>query len=94
MKISLLYLVLVVLFLQGCIKITITRSDKSDPISQSTQLPDNIILTSLGAVNINNVDFFPSRFRIEAQGKVIYIDHLVIDDEPGAGSRGNQYYEA
>lgn len=80
MKTSLLFLALIVLVLQGCIRVTITRSDKRDPIPQSIPLPNNIILTSLGAVNINNVDFFPSSFRIEAQGKVIYIDPLLIDD--------------
>ena len=83
MKTSLFFLVIlviVVLFLLGCIKITITRSDKRNLIPQSIQLPDNINLTSLGAVNINNVDFFPSGLKIEIQGKVIYIDPLVIED--------------
>ena len=82
MKTSLLFLVIlvIVLFLQGCIKITIIRSDKRDSIPQSIQLPNNINLTSLGTVDINKVDFFPSGFRIETQGNVIYIDPLVIED--------------
>lgn len=80
MKISLLFFASMVLILQSCALITITRSDKRDPIPQSIQLPNNTILTSWGAVNILNTDFLPSSFRIEAQGKVIYIDPLVIDD--------------
>jgi len=81
-RIILNIVVLITILLEGCsmIKIIITVSDKRDPISQSIQLPNNIKLTSLGAVNINNVDFFPASFRIEAQGKVIYIDPIVIDD--------------
>lgn len=80
MKTSWLFLTIMALFIQGCIKITIISSEKRDPLPHSIQLPKNIILTSWGAVNINNVDFFPSSFRIEAQGKVIYIDPLVIED--------------
>ncbi len=85
MKTSILFLGLLGLLglmglvLQSCIKITIIRSDRRGNIPQSIRLPDNIILTSLGEVIINNVDFFPSSFRIEAQGKVIYIDPVVID---------------
>lgn len=80
MKTSLLFLALMVLFLQGCIKITIVRSVKRDSVPKSIQLPHNIKLTSLGAVNVNKVDFFPAGFRIETQGKIIYIDPIVIDD--------------
>ena len=80
MKTDFLTLALMVFVLQGCIRVTITRSEKRAFTQQSIQLPNNIILTSCGEVNINNVDFFPSSFRIEAQGKVIYIDPLAFDD--------------
>ena len=54
-RILLNIVVLITILLEGCsmIKIIITVSDKRDPISQSIQLPNNIKLTSLGAVNIN-----------------------------------------
>ncbi len=73
-----------VLFLQGCIKITIVRSVRRDSVPQSIQLPHNIKLTSLGAVKVNKVDFFPAGFRIETQGKIIYIDPIVIEESKPA----------
>lgn len=62
------------------------RSIKRAPKPVSLEISDSIILTSTGAVNlnvpflVNHVDLFPSSFRLEAKGKVIYIDPVVIDD--------------
>ncbi|UCH62957.1 MAG: MBL fold metallo-hydrolase [Fidelibacterota bacterium] len=80
MKKSLLFFASIVLVLQDCALINVTRSDKRAHVPQSIKLSTDVILTPSGAVNILNTDFFPASFRIEAQGKVIYIDPLVIED--------------
>jgi L-ascorbate metabolism protein UlaG (beta-lactamase superfamily) len=84
MRIRLILFVLFCIFLTSCTNIV--RSEKRDSVPKSIQIAPNIILTSTGAINIdvtflvNHVDFFPSSFKIETQGKVIYIDPVVIDE--------------
>lgn len=64
------------------LNVKITRSQKRNPFPQSVRLPNHVTLTTWGAVFVHfgGSDFFPSSFRIESQGKVVYIDPLLIDD--------------
>ncbi|HHE37719.1 MAG TPA: MBL fold metallo-hydrolase [Candidatus Cloacimonetes bacterium] len=82
MKRILLNILLITILLQGCsmIKIKITVSDKRNPKPQSIELPNDIIITTWGTVKINKKEWFPSSFMIEAQGKVFYIDPLMIGE--------------
>lgn len=84
MKIRFLILLFFCITVTGCMEII--RSVKRTSIPESLEVASNVILISTGAVNINvpllvnHVDFFPSSFRIDAPGKIIYIDPVVIDD--------------
>ena len=81
-------LALLALFFKKFTNVNITRSNKRNPLPYKVQLPHNITLTTWGAVFIKSAfgssDFFPASFMLEAQGKVICIDPLLIDDPRSA----------
>lgn len=74
----------VFLSLTGCV--TIRASQKRPVLPPILSLSETIKITATGAVIIdvpfivNNVDFFPSGFKIEARKRTIYIDPVVVDD--------------
>jgi len=56
---------------------------KSDGDTRSFQMPGNFSVTSTGAIHTTGLikmNIFPSSFRIESKGKVIYIDPYVIEN--------------
>ena len=84
MRITIMFILpFCILLFTGCEMI---RSKKRSPEPVSFELPGNIMLTATGAVNIyvpffaNHVDFLPSSFRIDANGTIIYIDPVLLDD--------------
>jgi L-ascorbate metabolism protein UlaG (beta-lactamase superfamily) len=80
---SLLLFSILMLFLQGCSIITISRYGGKETEPVSFQPSPGLFITPTGAVHIAGpicADFFPASFRIESLGKVIYIDPLVIDN--------------
>lgn len=88
MKNKLFLLVFIMFFLTSCIKVDIKRSDIRKPVPKSLQLPNNIVITSWGAVDVKVFNkssvFFPASFRIETHEKVIYIDPLEIEESKPA----------
>jgi L-ascorbate metabolism protein UlaG (beta-lactamase superfamily) len=71
--------------LQSCLSVEITRDQACSQDSNDTlQIGDNVTITSFGNVRINGNPFFPSSFRIHADGKVLYIDPLLVDDSVSA----------
>ncbi len=84
-RILLLFIVLAFV-LQGCAPISITRSNYRNPMPDSIRLSPDVTLTPTGEVHIFvaglvNTDFYPSSFRIDASGKVIYIDPVEVDGQ-------------
>ena len=67
------------LLLQGCFKVTITKSSERSADPGTIRLSEDVSITSLGAVDINGTDFFPSGVRIDAPGKTIYVDPVRVD---------------
>lgn len=69
---------------------SLVRSKKrvSEPVQFT--IKDDMVLTATGAVNIhvpfivNHVDFFPSSFKLEAGGKCIFLDPVIIEGEEKA----------
>ena len=70
----------------GCTLMSVTRSPLRDPVPQSVQLADQVLLTSTGAVNVyvmflvDHQDLFPSSVKVESSDKVIFVDPVLVDD--------------
>lgn len=62
----------------SCKLIKIEISDKRNPIPQIILLNNHIEVSPTGVTRISKSDFFPSSFRINENGKLIYIDPLAI----------------
>ncbi len=68
----------------------VSISEKRSPKPISFEIIEGVTLTSTGVVNIhipfivNHVDFFPSSFRLDISGKVIYIDPVIVDQKEPA----------
>ncbi|WP_271767978.1 MBL fold metallo-hydrolase [Aquimarina algiphila] len=57
--------------------VNVTISSKRNPEVQNIILYD-IRITSWGAIQVNNSDFFPSSFQIKTKEKIIYIDPVEV----------------
>ena len=68
--------------------VQIKRSDAGKPVPRRLLLPNNIVLTSWGSVDLKVFNksrvLFPASFMIETREKVLYIDPLEIEDSKPA----------
>ena len=75
---------LLTLTLTSCAVFEVQRSALRAPVPKSLSLPNDVVLTSWGAVDVKTLGsssvLFPASFRIESQGMVVYIDPLEIED--------------
>ncbi len=69
---SIFYLAL--LINQGCTMVNVSISEKRNPIPQQVTIGENIVLTTWGAIKVNQSHFFPSSFQLKIDNKIIYID--------------------
>lgn len=79
---------LLTLYLTSCAIFEVRRSALRPPVPKSLSLPNNVVLTSWGAVDVKVLGsssvLFPASFRIESQDMVVYIDPLEIEDSQPA----------
>lgn len=71
-----LFPVLFTTMLTGCFNVRV--SELRPPVPYKTDLPNDISLVSEGPVILMNKNFYPASFRLEANGKIIYIDPFMI----------------
>lgn len=76
------------LSLTSCATFEARRSASRPPVPESLPLPNDVVLTSWGAVDIKVLGrttvLFPASFRIASRDMVVYIDPLEIEDSQPA----------
>lgn len=68
------FLFFLTILFQSCTMVKITVSDQRSQSPRHVLLDGDTVVTTWGAIKVNQSDFFPSSFRIKSNGKVIFID--------------------
>jgi L-ascorbate metabolism protein UlaG (beta-lactamase superfamily) len=80
MKKGVLLFAFMLVFIQSCGLLTISVSEKRDSVPKTITLAEGVSLGATGAIEFFGLDFFPASFIIEANGKTIYIDPIMVED--------------
>jgi len=81
-------IVILLLLLTGCV--TIAKSRKRPSLPRTLRLSETIKISAVGAIVVNvpfivnNVDFFPSGFKIVTHNRTIFIDPVLVNDRGSA----------